>query len=117
MNIFIDRFSKENYHREGLNISKIQREIGKFSVHRYKTQPPYSYYSTLVDGGDVLGDVYDLVTEQEDNYVEIEKLSGKEIWGKFQLTFVKDTTFGVADPSAPDTVRLTNGVFHTKLVD
>jgi len=53
-----------------------------------------------------------------DNFLEItdyDSISG-EIEGIFQLTFVRDPEYldYNPDPSAPDTIRFTDGWFHTR---
>ncbi|MDO6389558.1 hypothetical protein Q4E40_05435 [Pontibacter sp. BT731] len=78
-----------------------------------------SSYSTLVDDGDVLGDIFKVYGKAVDNYVTITSFNEKtrEVKGEFQVTLVFDQLDNRNDPTAPDTIRFTNERFHTKIND
>jgi hypothetical protein len=59
-----------------------------------------------------------LNTSKENNYLQIDEYNKetKEIKGRFQVTFVLKY-LPKYRKSDPDTVRFTNGVFHTKVLD
>ena len=41
----------------------------------------------------------------------------EEIKGIFQITFIRDPSDTVTNPSLPDTIRFTDGVFRLKIVE
>lgn len=92
----------------------------EFSADRCKIDYVYANFSTLISDGDVVGDIYRPV-EEENNYIAIDTidLEAQEVSGTFQMTLaiqlseqdpVKDV------PDAPDTIRLTEGRFRVPLI-
>ena len=71
-------------------------------------------YHTLQDDG-TAGDSYYIIEGIVDNWLKITKKEEDELWGEFQVAFVKDLKYGEQDPAAPDTVIFTKGNFHTRL--
>jgi hypothetical protein len=71
-------------------------------------------YYTLQDDG-TAGESYDILEGIVENRLKITQKRGDEIWGEFQVAFAKDLRYGEQDPTVPDTVVFTNGVFHTKI--
>ncbi|HAK77106.1 MAG TPA: hypothetical protein DCR35_02420 [Runella sp.] len=117
--ISFDWFNKQGFHRENLILRKIPLLSGKHQVipnpSKCKmTDPIYAMFYTSTDDGDVLGDIYTILPTQ-DNFVQIDNYDNytKEIKGKFQLTFVIKSIGG--NHVLPDTLRLTEGRFHTKI--
>ncbi len=119
IDIIIERFNEKGYKREYLFMSKIPLEVKKSKLNQTDVRIIDTLvggdYGTLLDDGDVAGDDYLLLDDSIDDFVEITETKGKEIKGKFQMSFVKDLRFGEADPTAPDTVIFTDGVFHTRI--
>jgi hypothetical protein len=122
INIEMERFNSNGFEREDIFIYKIPLTIGRFDISETKAYEiddlTGASYTTLLDDGDVIGDFYKLLEDGHDNFVEIEKIKGDEIWGTFEVAFVKDLIGSVeGDPMAPDTVIITEGMFHTKILD
>ena len=118
--IIVDVYDKFDFLREHLIIYKIPKIEGIYPILKSYSQDTTAktgaLYATLQDDGDVLGDVYRLVAT-EDNYIEVASISGDEVEGAFQVTFAIDDSRAKVFPLAPDTIRFTNGFFHTRLND
>lgn len=71
------------------------------------------YHTSLSDGAG--GDFYNLLEGVIENKVTIDRKEGEQIWGTFQVAFVKKNLLSTEDPTAPDTVIYTGGKFHTKV--
>jgi len=114
----ITTYSPEGFRRESFGIFRID-QIGTFNVtlplrdsigmmlNKY-----WSSYSTLIDDGDVLGDLYK-VLESEKNTVEITTIDYESmiITGKFNISYIN--TYDTIP--APDTIRFENGEFQAKI--
>jgi hypothetical protein len=81
-----------------------------------------SNYYTLRDDGDVLCDIYNVYEPDSlNNFIDILAYNPqtKEIRGRFQLTYLIDSTrlatIGRCRTTTPDTLRIRSGEFHTKL--
>ena len=119
--IQIHFFNEQNIQRGGLNLFKIPYELGSYMLSKTQTVDMDSLsgasFATRVADGDVIGDFYDLLEGEIENEVTIDRIEDEEIWGTFQVAFVKDTTYGEGDPTAPDTLIFTDGQFHTKVFE
>lgn len=73
-----------------------------------------SKYLALDD--DVVEDVYDVLEEEANNFIQIDTLdlNTKRISGKFMVSFVRDST-RVGRKYNPDYVRFFNGEFHSSI--
>jgi len=117
--LYIDRYNNSQERREAFVVSKIEMKTGVFTiVNGLGVMPkPYysSHYSSFVADGDAIDGDY-FVLDPDSNYIEIIRLdlNTKDIVGRFNITFVKDTTFNV-NPNLPDTIRFTAGEFQTKI--
>lgn len=73
-------------------------------------------YTTLIDDGDVLGDIYGIDTTYNDNYVRLTKIdpSKCEITGVFnlKLVLIRDDNDG---PTPPNILEFTNGQFKSRV--
>jgi hypothetical protein len=115
-------YNKDAFIREGLDFIKVPLIPGRYKVIKFsfecnENDPVYADFGTYSDDGDVVQDLYE-VLESEENYITIESFESKnrEVKGKFQVTFIIHQR-SVNDPSnLPDTLRFTNGVFHTKIL-
>jgi hypothetical protein len=70
--------------------------------------------------GDATIESYKVVdSPKENNYLQIDDYNKttKEIKGRFQVVFVVNRLRKLRGNYDPDTIRLTNGVFHTKVLD
>lgn len=119
IDIIIRRHNEKGFLREDLFFFKIPDKLGKYPIEitdvRTIDNLTGANYGTSLDDGDVAGDFFELMTGQSDNFIEIDKKEGKEIWGNFQVSFIKDLKYGESDPSAPDTIVFKSGKFHTKI--
>ena len=74
-----------------------------------------AYYNTLLSDGHVFGDIYYVLEDDPvEDYIEITDISGDEIKGRFQVSFLRDTTSIPVSSSTLDTIIFTNGQFHTR---
>lgn len=121
--ISIDVFNNQEFLREVLHIAKIPYNMSKTKIDtldiRVDVTLTAASYSSLVDDGDVLGDLFKVYEGEEENYIIITEYNEEtgEIRGEFEVAFVFDEgPLGTrSDPTVPDTIRFTNGTFHTKI--
>lgn len=114
----LDRLDRNGYMKEGIFIYKIPPQVGRHSISQTDVRDIDSLTGanlfTMIDG-DVLGDVYHPLEGSTDNFLEITKMEGDEIWAEFQIAFVKVSKSPVAN-NYPDTIRLTQGKIHTRII-
>lgn len=121
--ISIDLYNNNAFHRESFDFVKVPFTKGKHNITDFNFQcvvdEPVAYGSfwTLGNDGDVSQDNYD-VLETEDNYIVIDfyNTNTQEVKGSFQVTFVINRRSANNPSSLPDTLRFTNGIFHTKIL-
>jgi hypothetical protein len=115
-------YNSEGFLRQELLFIKIPTIPGHHKIIPYKLNycddrdPAYGVLYTSVSDGDVAGDQYQVLST-EDNYIDIEDYNAvsKEIKGTFQVTFTLESKgYG---HNLPDTLRFTEGRFHTKIID
>lgn len=117
----LNKYSIEGFLRESIVFTRIPLQEGRHELELNLTENncssgPQALYATSGDHGDVNKDIYQL-DSTFNNYIDISRYDEKsgELKGRFDLLLiVRPPKF---DARAPDTVRLTNGVFHTKLLD
>ncbi|MEL6864867.1 MAG: hypothetical protein AAFP19_10620 [Bacteroidota bacterium] len=116
----IDVFNEQQLRREALAVYRVPNDPGVYPfVHsspRDSLFNPGAWYAEILADGDVFGDSYD-VLEGDDSYIEVLSRQGDKITAQFQLVMIRDTTWGIGNPSLPDTIRFTDGYIHTKLND
>jgi hypothetical protein len=116
----------------GIQIDSVPEAIIEhLSIHKIPISPgTYPIYSTYIQIDDGLSGAYysyitfdeskgdyDILESDSSSFVTLESYDTitKEIKGRFDLIFTK------ADPphpiGAPDTIRMTDGVFHTKVLN
>ncbi|MCC7464724.1 MAG: hypothetical protein IT261_00555 [Saprospiraceae bacterium] len=114
----LGRFNGNGLKKEALFIYKIPPQVGRHPISQTDLRDIDSLSGarlfTLIDG-DVLGDVYHPLEGPTDNYLEITKIDGDEIWAEFQIAFVQ-VSVGSVDTNYPDTIRLTQGKIHTRII-
>lgn len=114
----LGRFNGNGLKKETLFIYKIPPQVGRHPISQTEVRDIDSLSGaklfTLIDD-DVLGDVYHPLEGSTDNYLEITKMEGDEIWAEFQIAFVR-VSVGSVDNNYPDTIRLTQGKIHTRII-
>ena len=120
IDVEIERYTTRGFRRETLLFFKVPDVVGvsplAHTTSRIIDSLTGAFYATSLDDGDVLGDVYQLLdTDFIDDYVELERIEGDEVWGSFQVTFERDPFFPVVDSSGPDTLVFRRGTFHTRV--
>ncbi len=117
LGIGIDIYNELNTESESLTFIQIPCEIGKYDLVSSDpnfTDLPIVSYLTIV-GGDVAGDVYKVDTLKV-NVIEITELTDdNEVYGTFELNMFRDTSRPPVSSRSLDTVRITEGYFHTRL--
>jgi hypothetical protein len=121
LEVFTELYSTEGYLRQKLHLRKIPEIPGKSKIVSNtdfrcdEKDPVYAVLYMVMQDGDVLGDIYS-PADGFDNYLNIEMYNSKtgEIKGTFQMTMVKTRDGG--ETVLPDTLRFTNGRFHTRFV-
>lgn len=98
---------------------QIPKQIGLYHLSEKNSLGlPYGEHSTVVQGGHVHGDSYNLNLDFE-NQIEILSIdSDRNVTGLFQASFIRKNLDEPPSSSyALDTVTFTNGQFETKLAD
>lgn len=122
LGITIDKHSHEGFLREDLFVNRIPKEIGVYNIPKSDTLRVHDFvtstYFTLEDDGDVILDVYYVDANNNENYVEVTSIDfgSGTFSGKFQISFVRDTTRIKRHLSIPDTIKFTNGFFKTRVL-
>jgi hypothetical protein len=110
--------------KEVISFGPILKTVGlvqRINKNNYSTSgigPLSSSYSTLRDDGDVLCDFYHIYERDSlHNSIIITSFNAatKEISGSFQATYLIDPTRVKCRTTAPDTMRIKNGEFYTKI--
>jgi len=126
LQVYMEKSTREGAAREALYIMKIPPAVGTYPVRIFRTCREDTFvganFHLLGADGDVLLDSY-RVLETEDNWVQVTDYNANtgEIKGTFQIAFVHGSIYDVVKrekfvTSFPDTVRFTNGQFHTRVV-
>jgi len=120
--VYMSHFNESGIKRSSSTFYKIPFEEGRYEVINSSTSStapiPGADFGTLIDGGDGLGDDYDVLTDDDiEDYIEITKIEGDDIFGEFQISFVKNLNRTERDHASPDTIVFTEGVFHVKYVE
>lgn len=111
-------FNSEGFMRETMTLFNIPKEKGTFKISRVNPSnycidsSVQAFYATKLDDGDVLGDTYEVLPEQ--NFINIISYNPvtKEIKGSFQVSFI---IVNRINPLAADTIRFRNANFKTKV--
>lgn len=121
VNIHIDRYNSIGIKSESFSFRRIPLKTGSHPVVRPETDSTgqttnlyTSRYFSLVGSDAINGEFH--VLESDSNYIEITQidLDLEKIVGKFDITYVKDTTFDL-NADLPDTLRFEEGNFQTKI--
>ena len=115
-----DVFGDVGFRRETLHFFRVPLKKGIYefvkSIAQDSLDSPGVRHLYILQDGDVVGDLFTIL-ESEENYIEVLSLEGDEITAEFQVTFVRDDLESISNPEVPDTIRFTNGYFHTRLND
>lgn len=115
-------YNRQGFRRETMVFEKIPIAKGNYSINQLNYNDPLckdtvaiASYSTLQDDGDVALDFYNVIPSLN-NYFAIDDYNErtKELRGSFSVTF---KIFSRQDPNSPDTIRVTNGSFYTKILE
>jgi hypothetical protein len=115
-------FNQQGFSRESMSFAKIPIAKGTYRLFPSNYADPTCIdtvatagYFTQQDDGDVALDAYKAINSI-DNYFTIEDYNErtKELRGSFSVTF---KIFSRQDPNSPDTIRITNGKFYTRILD
>ena len=121
INFNFDRFDNDRIHRQALYIYKVPIEVGVYPLvntgSRDIDEQTGGVYDLLVGDGHVLGDTYYInLGDDTGEYIEITRIEGDQIWGKFQLSmYRRNKDLGPSPYGEPDYITFTNGEFHTRL--
>ncbi len=115
-----DVFGDVGFWRQALSFFRVPLEKGTYnlvkSVAQDSLESPGANYIFILQDGDVAGDLFTIL-ESEENYIEVLSFDDDEIAAGFQVTFVRYNLETISNPEVPDTIRFTNGYFHTRLND
>lgn len=114
--------NQEGFQRENLNIVRVNTSLDNQKIYltlldnQIKNDSVAVFYTTLIDDGDVLGDIYGLDTTFTNNYVQLTKIDKNkcEISGVFnlRLKLIRDDGEGSVPP---DILEFTNGQFKSRV--
>ena len=102
---------------ENLTIVLIPNEEGVYSVHHRIGNEDTTYAIFAYVEYDVIDAWYDVVPGDTSNWVNLSSIdeSTAEVMGSFNLTLA--ITERPGKPDAPDTLRIRDGSFHTRIID
>lgn len=112
--------NREGLRRESLGIFRVKTDLSRQPIYltnsQIKNDSTGTFYATLIDDGDVLGDIYGIDTTYNDNYIQLTNIDSKkcEIKGvfNFRLILIRDDNDG---PTPPDILEFTNGKFISRI--
>lgn len=99
-------------------VTNIAQRIHKYDYTVARLVKLSSAYDTFRDDGDVGCDKYNVYEPDSlQNYITITSFNSqtKEIKGTFQATYLIDQSRPKCRTTAPDTIRIRNGEFYTKI--
>lgn len=117
LTIFLDSLDKNSLRREQLSFYRVPLIGGTYPVLDAPPQVEDSlvrstlYYVEV----DVLYGVYKILEADSSSFITITSYDSvsKEVKGTFDVTFITEIK---PYASAPDTIRMRNGTFHTKVI-
>ena len=118
LNLSFIEFDEYGFKKEKCGIFKVPAQPGTYSLHNTSIQVDDSLVgsSFIFRDDDVQLGYYDVLEADSSSFVTITSYDSttKEVKGSFDIIFkVAQSPF----PGAPDTIRLQNGVFHTKIAE
>jgi len=123
LSIHFHVYNSQGFLRESLGIANIPVAKATYTLNpadlansrNCNRSDATASYHTLQDHGDVLLDSYDALPSA-DNYLAIEEYNErtKKLSGRFSVIFKIHRR---QDPNSPDTIKVTNGRFDTKILE
>ena len=121
LNVILARIDEQGIERGLLRFYKVPNIVGRSSLEN--TGPDDEdelvgcVYDIAVGDGHILGDIYYLnLGDDVEDYIEITRIEGDQIWGKFQLSlYRRDKDLGPSPYGEPDYLTITGGEFHTRI--
>jgi len=121
LNITLDDYNPHNLREYQLVFGHIEPKVYTIdSLVNFKSvgvnEAEFTSLASIFPESGIIGNIYKPL-ETEDNVLEITDWdpSTGEVTGKFHVIFVRDLTQPWGDHSRPDTIRLVNGEFHTRV--
>jgi hypothetical protein len=120
VNITLGVKNNQGFWREDIYVFRVQTNLVNQIIYetssQAKTDSTGISYATLIDDGDVLGDLYSLDTSQPNNYIRLTSidLNKQRIAGVFSFT-LKLTRDDGDGPVPPSTLKFTNGQFESRI--
>ncbi len=115
-------YDSHNIQRYSLSIFGIPNDsLGVFKIteenaHDTKNGSISALYITIIEDGDVLGDVF-LLDKSANNYIEITEIDSNEVKGTFKISLKRDITINTKYLEKADTIHFTEGKFHTRIIE
>ncbi|UZS00079.1 hypothetical protein [Chondrinema litorale] len=112
-------YNENSFWRETFDIRKLKASYEIQPIISYETSEPEkvsSHYNTMIDDGDVVGDIYSLDTTITNHYFQITDYdaSKQEITGVFQVSFILTRDDGEGE-TPPQKLEFTDGKFTVKV--
>lgn len=112
--------TKDDILREQFSFFDIPLKTGVYSISQlvpsvWSTTEPTSFYVTVLEDGDVAGEMYYSSADTAFHFFALDKydLVKQEVEGRFQVELIKDPSRDFFD--TPDTLRFTNGRFKLRV--
>lgn len=118
IDVLLDIYNSNNINTEMLFFFKLPFKVGRYSLSKTQTREFDGLtgvtHLRLVEGGEVFGARYELnLNDSIEDYIEITKIKGLELTGKFSVSFQRIHVNG--DPDSPEIAHFTEGEFFTRL--
>lgn len=114
------KYNNKGLARESLSFYRLQNTFEPQTIHLTNSQVENDslgvFYTTLIDDGDVLGDIYGLDTTATNNFIQITNYNSfkSEIEGIFNVSLI--LTRDSNDPGTPaEKLVFSNGEFKAKV--
>jgi len=116
--LHLDVYNEQGFWRENLFISRLENVFAEQEIVSNgfdEIDGPSSNYATLIDDGDVIGDTYNKLNPENNNYFRFTKYdaSNGEIEGEFSISLILTSDDGVGE-TPTDTLRFSEGRFSAK---
>lgn len=121
VDMYYDVFNSEGFLRQRLEFTRIPKTAGSYALYNTFDQnigtKSASNYITVVSDGDVTGDLYLIVEDEDLSFITVDSYDENTRWfrGTFQATYYFDPNRIKYDPNAPDTIKFEMGDFEVKL--
>ncbi len=122
LHIQFNDYDKNWWHIKNLGFLEVPNAVGTYPINTIMDEELEfggtlsASYFTLEQLGHGLLDIYgpeNIIMEE--NFISIDRIEGDKIWGTFQLTVHAERE--LSEPDVPETIRITNGEFKTKIIN